>query len=188
MAASRARQAWSLDARASERESASPDASHFSYDVTAVTVDDAWAVGRRYPSKRYSNAWIRHFDGKLWTQVRSPILTLSELRDVTAFGSDDVWAVGSFSARDGFGFGDVLVEHWDGGRWARVFAPRPGGFSELHGIDAAGPDDMWGVGIGNGCLTEHWDGVRWRVVKDATPRDADFCDLFGVTVVSSDDV
>ena len=65
---------------------------------------------------------------------------------------DDAWAVGGH-----FGYRNVAF-HWDGAAWNYVFTPQGagGGSSELNGVWALAPDDVWAVGSAG--LLLHWDG------------------------------
>src|SRR5262249_51538644 len=101
----------------------------------------------------------------------------------------DVWAVGSHL----FDYDDIraAIAHWDGSQWQVVPSPdpRPGGQgdSELSGVAAISPTDIWAVGtvgaFGNlQTLSEHWDGTGWSIIPSPSPGNRSA--LFGVTALS----
>src|SRR6266542_2533739 len=129
-----------------------------------------------------------------WTQVPSPNKgrAPSFLRGVASVGSDDVWAVGSWSPRPDLT--RTLIEHWNGTRWSKVQSPNPGSVRNLLiGVAAAGPDDVWAVGwrfddaSTPRTLTVHWDGSSWAVAPTVDP-DPGGAGLNAVVVVSPDEV
>ena len=115
--------------------------------LEAVAVDDegdVWAAGSHVVGP-ISSPFMQRWDGTKWIAQELDLpegpIGLSSLYDVQAFGSDDVWAVGSWMGED------PLIQHWDGARWSAVPAPDLGGTEGiLTGIDGTGPDDMWIVG------------------------------------------
>ena len=145
--------------------------------VDAAATDDVWAVGSRLNAVQGSSAVAMHWDGETWDRVRVPKpepgrYVSSVLTDVEAVASDDVWAVGYWSAVPDAP-PSPLIEHWDGTGWASVGSPDLGTWSELHGVAASRPDDVWAVGnteirVGDAfverALFEHWDGSAWTVV------------------------
>jgi hypothetical protein len=60
--------------------------------------------------------------------------------------------------------------------------------SELTGVAAVSPSDVWAVGAGahEGELVEHYDGQHWRVVK--APQPGASGTLWGVSADDADDV
>ena len=115
---------------------------------------------------------------------------------VAAASADDVWAVGSQPTGDGPG---ILVEHWDGRRWADVPAPGqpPTDVNALSGLAVVSARDVWAVGSRGDDfdepLVEHWDGTAWRVVDVPEPPQPDpdnphGVGLTAVTAVSATDV
>ncbi len=129
-----------------------------------------------------------------WTQVPSPNKgrAPSFLRGVASVGSDDVWAVGSWSPRPDLT--RTLIEHWNGTRWSKVPSPNPGPVRNLLiGVAAAGPDDVWAVGwrfddaSTPRTLAVHWDGSSWAVAPTVDP-DPGGAGLNAVVVVSPDEV
>jgi len=145
--------------------------------VDASSSEDVWAVGILLNDEQGGDAVALHRDGDTWTfeDVPKPqpgpgVSTV--FTDVVALAPDDAWAVGYWSP-----VVDAppspLIEHWDGDGWEVVASPELGTWSELHGIAAVGPDDIWAVGntevqVGEHfterALFEHWDGDSWTVV------------------------
>jgi hypothetical protein len=149
--------------------------------VSADASNDVWAVSR------VNGPQVVHFDGTNWTRINPHSLT--DFNSVTALSPTDVWAVGSFL----FDYDDVRpeIEHWDGSQWQLVPSPdpRPGGQggSELTGVAAISPTDIWAVGavgaFGNlQTLTEHWDGTSWSIIPSPNPGNRS--SLIGVTALS----
>jgi hypothetical protein len=171
--------------------------------VTAISSNDAWAVGRSsYPSHagyQPASARILHWDGTAWRRVQAPVIAArayivtqshlvrgryGTLLSVSAAGPDDVWAVGYESG--------TLIEHWNGRAWSRVLSPHPGPSfpnAALEAVDAMSPTDVWMVGrVGRHPLVVHWDGDTWSGgapgVKSATSRSR----LTAVEAIAPDDV
>lgn len=75
------------------------------------------------------------------------------LRDVVAIDENNIWAVGDYSAEGDFGVvRRSLAMHHDGNTWNIVPSPNPACVDgtesvNLFGVDAAGPDDVWAVGL-----------------------------------------
>jgi hypothetical protein len=84
--------------------------------------------------------------------------------------------------------------HWDGSSWTIVPTPQPGGeeVDRLLAVDAAGPNDVWAVGlyspnpvVEDHSLILHWNGSSWTEVQ----HDCDtYGGLTGVTVLSPTNV
>jgi len=138
--------------------------------VSGVASDDVWAVGHAVDGTRAA-PMVQHWDGTRWSVVPSPVVGGpgggGDLRDVLAFASDDVWAVGSQQ-------GDPLIEHWDGITWSVVEVPEMEHSAFLHAVDGSSPDDVWAVGwtTVDGMESQptppvvlHFDGSSWEEVK-----------------------
>jgi hypothetical protein len=153
--------------------------------VSALSSDDVWAVGSTTPgAASKSRSLVTHWDGQHWNLMRLPVLpAASDLRDVKAFASDDVWAVGNAGADR------ALVLHFDGHAWRRVDTSNvaPAGTS-LSAIDGRSPTDIWAVGGSNlngttfgwSDLILHWDGRQWSSIP------SHFDDSTGITAYSLD--
>ena len=78
--------------------------------VTAISNNDAWAVGYAGNS-RVNHTLTQHWDGTSWRIVPSFSSSGSDaFSAVTAISKSDVWAVGATN-------GQPLIEHWNGNRW-----------------------------------------------------------------------
>lgn len=142
--------------------------------VAAVSASDIWAVGGydAYNSSAgdagvdLSGTLAEHWDGTRWSVVPVPDpsgtvdLGGDDLTAVSAFSSDDVWAVG-FVGTPGAGEStsppqllpiNTLIEHWNGNKWSVVPSPNVAArngepaWDLLTGISGSGPDDIWAVG------------------------------------------
>ena len=90
---------------------------------------------------------------------------------------DDVWAGGWRDGRTANGFfgGQIFLAHWDGQAWTQIDAPvSTGSGSEIAGIKAIAPDDVWFVGSwiaddGWKALALHWNGSSLELVETPFP-------------------
>jgi hypothetical protein len=156
--------------------------------VTAVTAQEAWAVGTQ-PGVAES-ALAFHLVRGRWSRVPTPPLGGgTRLNAVAAVSTDDVWAVGSRAGR----FAPYpLIEHWNGTAWSLVSGPgEPAGDGVLYGVAARAANDVWAVGARATSppqpLVKHWDGRRWSVVDVPGLRNRD-SSLRAVAAVSASDV
>ena len=150
--------------------------------------NDLWAVGTIGIQQ-----FAEHWDGHAWTRIDKPTSWGSVLNGVTTFSNGNTEAVGWS------GIGDhpskrhrALVQSWDGQRWTRGNPAQPsGGLGTFYGLGAAGPDDLWAVGIQKTpanqqlALAEHWDGTSWTITP--LPKTRGDSQLFGVATVSDHD-
>jgi len=151
------------------------------FATDALSATDAWAVGfRSLPGGMVSRALIEHWDGAAWEVVSAPVpdpspLVTTVLTDVLALAPDDAWAVGRWAPVP-----DhpplPLIMHWDGSGWTVVDAPEFDTWTELNGVAASGPNDVWFVGstevflerrnaFVERALIEHWDGDGIEVIR-----------------------
>ncbi|MEO6457118.1 MAG: hypothetical protein ABIO92_02425 [Chloroflexia bacterium] len=115
----------------------------------------------------------------------------SSLKAVDGKESNNVWAVGSYTAREK---PQALTAHWDGATWSRVPAPTIENGSFLSGVSVISKDDVWAVGVQGSTITPpmrvlilHWDGRIWTEV--ATPNlSNNISELEDVVAISADDV
>ena len=129
------------------------------YGVSALTADDAWAVGP---------GGTAHWDGRAWSLVPDASAGMT-LRGVTMLGPADVWAVG-YDSTTPYSFS----EHWDGHGWTAVSVPDPIG-AQLHdlvGVAGTEADDVTAVGSYASAATGrsqgfavHWRGSVWTLVR-----------------------
>jgi len=157
--------------------------------ISGRTQNDIWAVG---VAQRQS--LTEHWDGFAWSVVPSPNLEQGvRLEDVVDIRRDDAWAVGWAGSPGSLDDHDVAM-HWDGASWTIVPTPQPGGdqIDRLLAVDAAGPNDVWAVGLyspnpvaEDHSLILHWDGSSWSVVQHSCDT---YGGLLGITVLSANNV
>jgi hypothetical protein len=114
--------------------------------ITALSKDDAWAVG-------YGNAGvIEHWNGLKWSPspLTLPAGWSADLESVSAAGPDDVWAVGQafrVTSTHQVLRRRALVVHWSGTGWSTGSSPSLHAvFSELAGVAMLANGDAWAVG------------------------------------------
>ncbi|MEV4177135.1 hypothetical protein [Nonomuraea sp. NPDC049709] len=122
--------------------------------VWEISPDDVWAVGgiggehapsfacqTKIEGSGPSETLIMHWDGSSWQRMAVPSGD-GPLESVTAFGPDDVWAVG-------YGSGDTTVAlHFDGRTWTRErIYDYPLGRVAVTAIP--GTSELWVVGAAN---------------------------------------
>lgn len=157
--------------------------------ISGRTQTDIWAVG-----VAQAQSLTMHWNGSAWSVVPSPNLEFGvRLEDVVDIRRDDAWAVGWSGSASSFDDRNVAM-HWDGAGWTIVPTPQPGGdqIDRLLAVDAAGPNDVWAVGlyspnpvVEDHSLILHWNGSSWTEVQ----HDCDtYGGLTGVTVLSSTNV
>jgi hypothetical protein len=139
----------------------------------------------------------------IWHVVPSPnpganTVSNTNFTGVSATSATNAWAVGINMTSDALLH--PLIEHWDGHSWKVVKAPEPAGRqSELHGVDAVSPTNVWAVGVSSSLqspnldertLIEHWNGTSWTIVPSPNPAvGANAADVLdGVGGVGSSDL
>ena len=172
-------------------QDSSPQIQRYLNAVSAVSGQDAWAVGNSMSS---ADPVIEHWDGHAWHLVPGASLSTygGSLFGVAAVASGDVWAVGEGDV--GAQFRVALAEHWDGRHWQASPMPAlPGQSSRLVSITAVSSRDVWAAGyyqgdspygLPAGPLILHWDGTRWSVVQGIATLDR----LTSIAAASSRDV
>jgi hypothetical protein len=153
-------------------------------DLSAVG-DEVWAVGM---GGAPAPARIGHTaGGEPWQLVSyssSSEAVHTQLADVHATASGDVWAVGQ--DQDPGHAGGALILHYDGDAWAPTETPVVGQAS-LSDVACAGRDNVWAVGFQDpengafGPLILHFDGSVWAVVEP--PATATRTSLQAVTAL-----
>lgn len=148
--------------------------------------NDIWAVG-----EAETQSLTMHYDGASWTVVPSPNLDFGvRLEDVVDINRNDAWAVGWAGSAGSLDDRNVAM-HWDGANWTIVPTPQPGGdqIDRLLAVDAAGPNDVWAVGLYSAnpaaedhSLILHWNGTSWSVVTHGCDT---YGGLTGLTVLSA---
>jgi hypothetical protein len=84
-----------------------------------------WAVGQSLNASTLASegTLIEHWNGTSWSAVPSPSPGTGDyLNGVTASGSADVWAVGSYLP-SGSSSGQTLTLNWNGTSWSTVSSP-----------------------------------------------------------------
>jgi hypothetical protein len=163
--------------------------------VSATSARNAWAVG--YYDNDGTGArdtLILHWDGKRWTQARSPSPSLltNILSGVAGTSARNAWAVGYYvhGAAE-----DTLVLHWNGTAWKKMRSPNPSSSSNhLEGVWASSASNAWAVGEYRNnktgetdTLVLHWNGTIWarRGSPDPSPGAQDENFLKAVTGTSA---
>jgi|GEM_PF-577843 len=108
--------------------------------ITAISPNDAWAVGTYWSGDPEVANLLLHWDGKAWTEdpsSRKIMGTTVGLYGIAALSADDVWAVGWMPR----------FQYWNGKQWSTVtdaYHEWPEGI--LRGVAALAPDELWAVG------------------------------------------
>lgn len=162
--------------------------------LAAVDASDVWGVGTSGDAAHGSDL-VEHWDGTSWTVVPSPDpgpgTSGFGLIGVSALGSDDVYAAGSWSTGEGSD-GKGYVLHWNGSTWRTVFRsglPKSA-ISSLDGIAAISDQDVWAVGFddvrpGRSYIV-HWDGSTWK--RFASPHPGDSASLTSISAIDASDI
>jgi hypothetical protein len=138
-----------------------------------------WAVGISGESAAPANrhALILRRAGGTWRVLPAPRMNdVDYLTAVDATGPNDAWAVGSTGGVElSDGLATALVLHWNGTAWRQVRLPAVPGLTELYGVEALAPNDVWVVGqtapngYDLGPFAAHFDGTSWRQVAVPAP-------------------
>jgi hypothetical protein len=152
--------------------------------VTAVSRNDAWAVG---PTGPFPWEIVEHWNGHSWRRVNVPGRFFKQrvgtLEFVSATSNHDVWAMDAG--------GDWL--HFDGSRWSAGSLPARGGLNYVfpEGLAVAGPHAVWAVGwdVGSADVpyAAYYNGSTWKPRKLPAPT-AKQIGGGGLSVVSPQDV
>jgi hypothetical protein len=136
--------------------------------ATAVSADNAWAVGYASVGGRYESLTM-NWNGHQWTLVpgNTPGGDAS-LLGVTFSWTNNIWAVGITNptrCSNGGPQCQTLIEHWNGVRWKVLPSPNPPSdyLNLLWGISAVSRTDIWAVGTTDygSTLIVHWNGTSW---------------------------
>ena len=135
--------------------------------TVAFSPTDAWTVGWGGVDSSTADAMSLHWNGTKWVSVKTVNegTTINGLEGISATGPKDIWAVGWI-------FGNCLIEHNNGTKWAGVPCPYTGLESQLNAVSARTTSDAWAVGWVNSgsnqlAFSEHWNGQKWTEVKPA---------------------
>ncbi|MDT0613153.1 hypothetical protein [Streptomyces lancefieldiae] len=171
--------------------------------ISAVSEDDAWAVGL-YEEAR--GAFLtQHWDGTEWQVVDAPApegkqLSGAGLLDVSARASDDVWAVGWLIVVDSEvphpdkpggtiqeTHAEAMIQHWDGEAWHLVPVPDETSLW-TYSVTALADDDVWvsGYTSEDKPVMLHYDGSSWSRVP--VPYDGVNGELIDLEARGANDV
>jgi hypothetical protein len=141
--------------------------------VAAISPKDALAVGYTTSRSGSTVTLALRWDGRTWTRTRTPNpggAGDDELLGVTALSATDAWAVGS--SLDPQATTKTLILHWNGSHWSQASVPAvPTDGTQLSGVAAASPSDVWAVGRYNSAgdfehpLILRWNGHGWTREK-----------------------
>jgi hypothetical protein len=169
------------------------------YAVSAVSGDDAWAVGKALLSNSTYQPLILRWHGHRWATVPGPrVDTLgTQLSGVAAVAASDVWAVGQYDNPGNFN--NPLIFRGNGTAWARIKAPGAStNVEELNAVAGTSPTAAWAVGIGpcvggsincpSHTLILRWTNGAWKAVRSVSIDDQqDQNVLTGVAAISASD-
>lgn len=140
--------------------------------VTAISANNAWAVGTYSDKKGNFKTLTEHWDGKTWSVVSSPnVANNGVLWAVSQVpGTNTVWAAGSYV--NSKGIAQTLTMVWKGEEWVVIASPNVKAVNNtFFGVSAGSASDIWAVGLtydnsgANAALTEHWNGSQWTIVS-----------------------
>jgi hypothetical protein len=176
--------------------------------VTALSGNDAWAVGLWRDDPSPFGALAMRWDGTSWTEIGLPGTSHlgwdPEIDGVESASNGDVWLVGKVSTPYPTNLLPLVIR-WRGGSFDFVdtvtlrpqtvypFAARGGTLAE---VAALAPDDIWAVGQGGGFgdasssttpVAVHWDGSSWTEVDVPLVANRHH-ELTDVVAIASDDV
>jgi hypothetical protein len=180
---------WPFGYSTEAAQAAPSQSNHYLSAITAHSKDDLWIMGFQTASKNQQQLFTEHWNGKQWRSIAGPALAgNNSLSAATAISTNDVWAVGSSSARNSE---QALITHWDGKGWKTATGPKLTASSHLSGIAALSKDNIWAVGAlytsnADQPLIEHWDGNVWKAVPAPSVGNTSW--LVSVAPVSANDI
>ncbi len=136
--------------------------------VSAVSADDAWAVGM--------NGTILRWNGTNWSAAASP--TGQDLNGIHCVDANNCWAVGN---RNGNNF---TIIQWNGISWSDQSVSDPANRQHLNSIHCVDLNNCWAVGNlrGNNFTFVQWNGISWTATPLTDPVNRDH--LQGVSLAS----
>ena len=175
--------------------------------VKVLSRSDVWAVGY-HTSPEGRQPLVEHWNGKAWSLSRAPSWGVGDdFQGLARVGSNGFVAVGWYETP--IGGQRTLVETRIGGRWSTPAAPTSRttqfpipGAQFLQSVDAVSPTNVRAAGFydaveGPRPLVDHWNGKVWQATPAPLPRGLvqygnsdqyEDAELFGITVVATDDV
>ncbi len=116
---------------------ANPSGLEYQFDaIQAISPTNVWAVGQVLNADTLASegTLIEHWNGTSWSVVPSPSPGSGDyLNGVTASGSGDVWAVGSYFP-SGSSYEQTLTMNWNGTAWSTVSSPTASNGSALASV------------------------------------------------------
>jgi len=137
------------------------------YAVSGSNPNNLWAVG--YTSGANGTVVLtERWNGSSWSAVNATAPGAnSSLTSVAAFGSSDVWAVGTTCVDDCASY-PTLVMHWNGSSWSTVATPSGDSqYNFLNAVVATSSSEVWAAGsyldssFSGHNLMLHWNGSSW---------------------------
>jgi hypothetical protein len=146
--------------------------------VFGAASNDVWAAGITIDNSSVPTVLMEHWNGSAWTvSPYTPVGTGSYASGIDGGSGSNLWIVGQFAPTVSAQISDVLVEHYNGAGWSRVYAPSPPTSTDtLFAVSAVSATDIWAVGTIQAYIsgqdktygiTEHWDGTTWSIVTSA---------------------
>jgi hypothetical protein len=160
-------------------------------DVACTSPGNCWAAGgygKTTDNGTFERNEALHWNGKTWTQVRTPnpagtrVNQVSVLTSIRCASAADCWGVGAdgvLGERDDAISNEAL--HWNGRQWGKVTLPNPGGtalgdINELANLSCTSAANCWTAGFTEKDSSEttrnellRWDGKAWRAVSAPNP-------------------
>ncbi|MDQ3706455.1 MAG: S-layer homology domain-containing protein [Chloroflexota bacterium] len=166
--------------------------SNYLREISAVSANDIWAVGRyQFEEDGDSLPIILHWNGIEWSTTSFSMPgTEGMLYAVDAVSSNDVWAAGvAYDEHNEL----VLILHWDGSVWRPVASPYPPGYAiSIRSIAGVSPNEAWLVGsywtvAGHDpyqrSMVQRWNGTSWSLVTIQDPTNEHDA-LYGVDAIA----
>jgi hypothetical protein len=158
--------------------------------LSASSPNDIWVTGSIFPNQNYQ-LFFEHWNGKSWGNESFLPGGVAFLYGASQDSTNDAWVVG-IQLLDGFTA--PLVVQYDGSNWSQASLPFPPGTSELLGVLALAPNNVWAVGWQNPgnpdyytnlTLIYHFDGNNWTIVPSPGEPGTN---LNGIVANSSNDM
>jgi hypothetical protein len=170
------------------------------YGVKALAANDVWAVGSYISST--TSATPTAFPGTPFPPTSTPgAVTQTPGAAVGTLGNSrpayDLHKSHGKRSPDQPGSPEqTLATHWDGTQWTVVHSPDGNEEDDnyLMAVDGIATNDVWAAGyyissLGLAqTLIEHWDGSAWTISPSANAGPYQDNQLFGIQVVSANDV
>jgi hypothetical protein len=119
--------------------------------VTALSANNAWAVGGYQTRVGATLSFIVHWDGTHWRKVAelNPSTTYGSenvLAGIAATSANDVWALGYYRNDSTNQQYQTLSQHWNGTNWSIVASPNAGRADQINGVAGLLGAGFWAVG------------------------------------------